>query len=526
MTPENSRRNDRPFSSRDRSSGKRPFKGRNDRKDSDRREGRSFERKGPRRDDRGHGQNRERRSDRGERRELREKPRERPWVVIPDDPQKILFKGVDLQTKGDDVRAVVLFLHGSVLMSKGCENNALRIIEKQGKDNIVELRNNISEHCSEDALVEFDYLCQTIDSDYDISYLLTKFSEKNIHAIYRMICMGKVEGDDDVIDVFAKSDDDLKVLDGLKYLVKKKDSKKAEAYIRSIDEKKDRKQHVHVAFTKAMKGEAKYKKDLEKLSKEFPEAAFFLGYVNAREEGNAIPWLKEKFPQFQDLIIAEEFNLRIGDTDYGMYLRAKKLKSKKQDWVPSMIKAAKYGSQEAMEELKPLMYRTEMKKAVANIHLYNNDFQGLVGDYVGGLDETFYLDKFCDNDPERIVEAGKRIGESNPEREIDWLRAHAFMPECREALTVRAEDKKYHSRKLLSALHDVGKDMEAADLYFAMEGHPDLPAVKWLAKVCRNEDAKEYIRSHYESIGDMETFDYIFVDDGYKKKSKGNFRRR
>ena len=191
-----------------------------------------------------------------------------------------------------------------------------------------------------------------------------------------------------------------------------------------------------------------------------------------------------------------------------------------------MIKAAKYGSQEAMEELKPLMYRTEMKKAVANIHLYNNDFQGLVGDYVGGLDETFYLDKFCDNDPERIVEAGKRIGESNPEREIDWLRAHAFMPECREALTVKAEDKKYHSRKLLYALHDVGKDMEAADLYFAMEGHPDLPAVKWLAKVCRNEDAKEYIRSHYESIGDMETFDYIFVDDGYKKKSKGNFRRR
>ena len=69
------------------------------------------------------------------------------------------------------------------------------------------------------------------------------------------------------------------------------------------------------------------------------------------------------------------------------------------------------------------------------------------------------------------------------------------------------------------------KNMEAADLYFSMEGHPDLPAVKWLAKVCRDEDAKEYIRSHYESAGDMETFDYIFVDDGYKKRPK-NFRKR
>ena len=42
---------------------------------------------------------------------------------------------------------------------------------------------------------------------------------------------------------------------------------------------------------------------------------------------------------------------------------------------------------------------------------------------------------------------------------------------------------------------------------------------------CRDEDAKEYIRSHFESKGDLETFEYIFVDDGYKKRPK-NFRRR
>ena len=386
MTPENSHRNDRP-GNRDRSSGKRPFKGRNDRKDSDRREGRSFERKGPRRDDRGHGQNRERKEfKRGERRELRETPAARPWITIPDDPQKILFKGVDLQTKGDDVRAMIMFLHGSVLMSKGCENNDLRILDKKGKENLSEFRSSISEHCSEDALIEYDYLCQTIDPDYDLTYLTSKYDQKNNHAIYRMICMGKVEGEDEVIDIFARSDDDQKVLDGLRYLVKRKDSRKAEGFIRNMDEKKERKQQVHVAFTKAMKGESRYKRDLERLSKEFPEAAFFLGYVNAREKGDGIPWLKEKYPQFHELIISEEFNLRIGDTDYGMYLRAMKLKSKKQDWVPSMIKAAKYGSQEAMEELKPFMHRTEMKKAVANIHLVNEDFQGLIDDYVNGLD--------------------------------------------------------------------------------------------------------------------------------------------
>ena len=144
--------------------------------------------------------------------------------------------------------------------------------------------------------------------------------------------------------------------------------------------------------------------------------------------------------------------------------------------------------------------------------------QVLVGDYVDGLDETYYLDKYCENVPDKIVETGRRIGNISPEREIDWLRAHAFMVECRDALSARTEDERYHSRKMIYALHDVGRDIEAADLYFAMEGHPDLPAVKWLAKVCRNEDAKEYVRSHFEEKGELDVFESIFVDDGYRKK--------
>ena len=510
-------RRDRPDRRPDDKRGqfKRDSRGRN----APRRDGnRDFKRSGDRKEFRG--REGQRRNDRPP----RERP-ERPKMYIPDDPQKLLFKGADFQAKGDTDKAMIMFLHGSVLMSKGCENSAVKILESVGKDGFADLRTRISEFCSDDALIELDYLCQKAEKDYVCEYLEKRYSEKNPQAVYRMICMDRVDGEDDIIDVFASGADLQKITDGMKLLVKRRDSKKAESHLKALDEKKERKQYVHTAFTRAMKGDAKSKRDLEKLSKEFPEAAFFLGYVKAREEGNGIPWLKEKYPQFSDLIIAEEFNLRIGDTDYGMYLRAMKLKSKKEDWIPSMIKAAKYGSQEAMDELQPLMYRIEIKKAVANIHLNNSDLQGLVADYAGGLDETYYLDKYCENVPDKIVEAGKRIGDVDPMREIDWLRAHAFMVECRDALVTKMDDDKYHSRKLLYALHDVGRNMEAADLYFAMEGHPDLPAVKWLAKVCRDEDAKEYIRSHFESKGDLETFEYIFVDDGYKKRPK-NFRRR
>ena len=454
------------------------------------------------------------RSERPQRSDGPQRP-ERPQ--LPTDPQKLLFKGADLQAKGNDVKALVMFLHGSVLMSKGCENSALKIIEAN-KGDLPGLRSKIADECSEDAMTEFDYLCIRTDGSYDRTSFNNEFSKNRIWAIYRKICLDEIGPDDDAIDIFAFSDNDQMVMDGLKILVKRKESKKAEGLIERMNERKERKQYVHVAFSRAMKGDSKSRRDLERLSHEFPEAAFFLDYVQARDKGVHIEWLKEKFPQFSDLIISEEFNLRIGDDPYGMYLRAMKIKSKKEDWVPSMIKAAKNGSEEAMEELRPLMHKTEIKKAIANIHLGNNDFEGLVEDYVNGLDETYYIDKYCENVPDRIVEAGRRIGEISPEREIDWLRAHAFMAECRDALSARAEDERYHCRKMIYALHDVGRDIEAADLYFAMEGHPDLPAVKWLAKVCRNEDAKEYVRSHFEEKGESDVFESIFIDDGYRKK--------
>ena len=508
MKPEERHRSD-GRERRDRKDG--PSRGRRDgprdRQFRDRKDFRS-ERRGPRRDF-----------------SRNEKP-QRPSFVISTDPQKLLFKGVDFQSKGEDSKALLLYLHGSVLMSKGCENNALGILKEHGSEGFQELREKIEKDSSVEALIEFDYLCKKVDDGYGCTYLENEFSKKNAHAIYRMICMDRIEPEDKIIDLFATGQDDQKVSDGLKQLVKRKESKKAEQRLRLIDERKERKQYVHTAFVRAMKGDQKSKRDLEKMSKEFPEAAFFSGYVKAREEGNSIPWLKEKYPQFSELIISEEFNLRIGDTDYGMYLHAMKIKSRKEDWIPSMIKAAKHGSKEAMDELQPLMYKTEIKKAVANIHLMNNDLQGLVDDWVNGLEETYYLDKYCESIPEKIVEVGKRIGDVSPEREIDWLRAHAYMVECRDALTVRAEDERYHCRKMIYALHDVGRDMEAADLYFAMENHPDLPATKWLAKVCRNEDAKEYVRSHFESKGDLETFEQIFVDDGYRKKPRGIRKKR
>ncbi len=488
---------------------------------------RDSRRDGPPRGDRPFRGERPPRSDRPPRGDGPKKEFVRRPKIISNDPQKLLFRGVDLQSKGENNDALVLFIHGSVLMSKGCENNALRLLDEMGAQSFKDVREAIAFDCSEDALVEFDYMCRLKDPGYDASFLEEKYSEGNRQAIYRKISLEEVDGEDPIIDVFAKDPDDPRVTEGLRLLVKRKDSKKAAGIIESLKERDVRRQYVHTAFTRAMKGDKKSLRDLEKLATEFREAEFFLGYIKARDKGDAIPWLKDNFDRYGDLIISEEFNLRIGETPYGMYLRAKKIQSKKEDWVPSMIKAARYGSEEAMEELRPLSRRTDIKKAISEIHLKNGDIEGLIDDYVNGLEETQYLDKYCESVPARIVEVGHRIGESKPMREIDWLRAHAFMAECRDALVPLAKDERYRSRKLLFALHDVGKNIEAADLFFSMDGDREQPAIKWLQKVCRDEDAKEHVRQHYESIDDLATFDFIFEDDGYKRRPafKGKKRR-
>ena len=67
---------------------------------------------------------------------------------------------------------------------------------------------------------------------------------------------------------------------------------------------------------------------------------------------------------------------------------------------------------------------------------------------------------------------------------------------------------------------DVGEDLESARMYFSMYGDRSLPAVKWLAKVCADEQAKEYVRSRFEEMGDLKTFDSIFIDDGYESRDR------
>jgi hypothetical protein len=91
---------------------------------------------------------------------------------------------------------------------------------------------------------------------------------------------------------------------------------------------------------------------------------------------------------------------------------------------------------------------------------------------------------------------------------------------CKEALIEKSKDEFYHTKKMIYALHDVGADMEAAKLYFEMEGDPEVPSVKWLKKVCSDEEVKEFVRKHYEETADLATFESIFEEDGYESRPK------
>ena len=59
---------------------------------------------------------------------------------IPQDPQKLLYKGIDLQIQGKSDIAMIMFLHGAVMMSEGCSKNAERIIDDAGKEGRGDLR--------------------------------------------------------------------------------------------------------------------------------------------------------------------------------------------------------------------------------------------------------------------------------------------------------------------------------------------------------------------------------------------------
>lgn len=466
---------------------------------------------------------RDRRAPRDDRRRdgpVESKPTERQETVltIPSTPQRILFKGVDCEVNGRRDLAMVLYLHGAAMMSRGCESNALRMLREMGPGEFSTVRGRVAKSCPEDAMIAFDYLCATLDGNYDRSTLDAAAEAGNHLAIYFKIRMEEIEGDDPRIDVFASGPDEKMVEDGLKLLVRKKDSARAEELLKELEHRRKLRQSIRTEFIRAVKDDRTARRRLEELSATFPEAEYLLGYLDTsdREE-----YLRNGMSEHGDIILSMAHELGISDTPFGKYLSAMKLRSDGEEWIPAMISAAAAGSDEALAELGPVQTRRDVRKGLCSIYLTRGDMAGLIKCYDG--EDMSYLERFCAGDPMRMIDVGRHMGGS---REVDWLRKCCLdgSAECRDALVAIASVEDRRNKQLIYALHDVGADLDAAKLYFDMYGDPALPAVKWLAKVCEDEEAKEYVRSRFEEMGDLRTFDSIFVDDGYRKRD-GRGRR-
>ena len=486
----------------------------------DRPRGKDF---GDRRRDRDFRDDRDHRNPRDDRRRedpTENKPTERQETVltIPSTPQRILFKGVDCEVNGRRDLAMVLYLHGAAMMSRGCENNALRMLREMGPGEFSTVRGRVAKSCPQDAMIAFDYLCATLDGNYDRSALDAAAEAGNHLAIYCKIRMEEIEGDDPLIDVFASGPDEKMVEDGLKLLVRKKDSVRAEELLRELEHRRKLRQSIRTEFIRAVKDDRTARRRLEELSATFPEAEYLLGYLDTsdREE-----YLRNGMSEHGDIILSMAHELGISDTPFGKYLSAMKLRSDGEEWIPAMISAAAAGSDEALAELGPVQTRRDVRKGLCSIYLTRGDMAGLIKCYDG--EDMSYLERFCAGDPMRMIDVGRHMGGS---REVDWLRKCCLdgSAECRDALVAIASVEDRRNKQLIYALHDVGADLDAAKLYFDMYGDPALPAVKWLAKVCEDEEAKEYVRSRFEEMGDLRTFDSIFVDDGYRKRD-GKGRR-
>jgi len=453
--------------------------------------------------------------------------------LLPTDPSRLLSRGIDCQIKGNNNLALIMFLHGSVMMSEGCENNAARILRDIGKDNYADTRSEIASNCSEDALIEFDYLCITSSKDYKRTAFDAAFDDKNIHAIYRKICMEEIEGDDPVIETFASAyqDNSDKVVKGLEILKRKKDSVSAENHLLRIEDNVKLRQSVFTIFNRSMNGDVKAAGELKAIAGKVPEAAFFSEFLDAKASGKEIEWLRSKYENYGDLIIMHQSKFKIENDPFGTFLKAKSLESKKEEWISTMIYAAKAGSPEAIDELTGKMFRNDVRKCLAGIYLADRDLQKLVFVYQSGLEEMYYLDQYCGTDEQAILEVGRELGKQSFGKEIDWLKDHydkGFMF-CKDALVEKASDDLYHGKKLIYALHDVGEDMESAKLYLSMEGDPEIPSVKWLKKVCTSDEVTEFIKAHFEAKDDLATFESIFADDGYEhrpKRSSGGFGKK
>ncbi len=438
-------------------------------------------------------------------------------LTIPSDPQKILFKGIDCQVNGRDDIALILFLHGAVGMSKGCENNAITMMRGMDHDTLVSTRASIADKCTPQAMVEYDYICLTMDKSSERRFLEGMYSDRDPHAVYCMMRLEEVQPEDPVIEEFASNYDSMpdKVTDGLIFMKRRMGSEKAEECLKMNEQRKALRMSIRNVFAKAVRGDAASAKKMEELASIFPEARFLCGYLDARADGVGVEYLKNGYHDNGKFIVAMSADLDIADDPFGMFLRAKRLQADKEDWIRFMIDAAKAGSDEALDELKPVQNRADVRKAFSSIYLARGDAENLVRQYDG--EDSYYLDQYCAGDPDKIEAVGKLM---NGEKEIDWLKRNyrAGVEECRDALVAMAADESRHSKRLVYALHDVGADMDAAKLWFAMGDDPTLPSYKWLGKVCESDDVKEYVKEQFEARGDLETFEAIFVDDGYTSR--------
>ncbi len=455
-------------------------------------------------------------------RDRRPAVREETRLTIPSTPQRVLFKGIDCEVNGRRDLAMYLYLHGAAMLSGGCESNAERMLREMGRGEFPTVRGRVSKECSEAALVAFDYICSTIDEGYDDGFLRSKSGAGDPFATYCLIRLGKVDADDPAIDAFASAmeSDEGMVEQGLELLVRKKDSVRAEGHLRAMAERRRQRQAVRPAFLKALKGDASGRERLERLSGSFKEAGFLLGYLDA-EDGES--YIRDGLPEFNDTVMSVINELGMSDRPFGMYLSAKRLQAEGGDWIPPMVRAFAAGSEEAFEELRPVQNRKDVRRAMSAAFLSRDDAAGLVRCY-DGQDRT-YLDRYCAGDPARISEVAGLMG---GQRALDWLKANYRdgVAECRDMIVSMASSGSVRGKQMVYALHDVGADMEAARMYLDMYGDPSLPSVKWLSKVCGDDETREYVRGRLEEMGEAGTFEYIMSDDGYDSRHRGGRKGR
>lgn len=445
-------------------------------------------------------------------------------LTIPSDPEKILFKGIDLEENGRADLALIMYIHGASKLSKGCESNVLRILRGMSESDISSARGRVGKSCPEDGLVSFDYLCRCVDETYDVSFIQEASKRGCKLAIYDLIRLDLVDPEDPLIDSLVDGADegDAMVLDGLRVLSKRKDSAKSTRLIEELDELGKRRRSIRVCFLRALKGDMRSFTELKKLSSEFPEAGFLQGYIKT---GDKEGYLREGMATYGDLIVSLSSELDMMDTAFGKYLNAKRVQAKGGDWIQQMINAFMAGSDDALTELIPIQGRKDVKRAMISTYIERGDAAGVVRCFDG--EDWSPLERFCDGDKERAIALGELM---NGATEIEWLkRCCRNDVDCADVLVSMAASKERRGKLLIYALHDIGEDMEAARLYMDMYGDPTLPSVKWLSKVCSDDAVKDYLRSRFDEIGEQGTFESIFVEDGYERrgpKPRGGFKKR